>query len=80
MSIKKLKVVAMLDAMGIYLHVGDWVAFANGMHGDILFGQVIRLCDKSMVIKKQRGKDIRRTSKQVVKISEEQLTMRYFSL
>lgn len=71
---------SMPDATGTPIKVDDWVATMKGKSGDISFGKVLYFNDKTMVIKDRRGKESRRTSNQVLKVSEEQLTLHWFSL
>jgi hypothetical protein len=79
MSLKRLTNISLSDAMSIPLSVEDWVAFASGPYSEIQFGQIIRFCEKSMIIKKRRGKEVRKISRQVIKVSKEQLTLMMFS-
>jgi hypothetical protein len=71
---------SMPDATGVPLHIDDWVAIIKGKSGDISFGKVLYFNDRTMVIRDRKDKEFRRTSKQVLKVSEEQLTLHWFTL
>ena len=75
-----LKTVTLPDAMGVPLVVGDWVAYTKGALATMNFGQIVRFNNSSLVVAPRKGKDFRVTTPQVIKISEEQLTLYWFSL
>jgi hypothetical protein len=63
----------MCDATGVTVIIGDWVAFAYGANMQI--GKITRFNEKSMIINRKRGKEVRKVSEQVIKLTQDQVVM-----
>ena len=74
----ELKPKSMNDAIGGTVIVGDWVAFAYNR--TISLGQIERFNDKSMIVKRRRGKPMRKLPTEVIKITDEQVMLHLFTL
>jgi hypothetical protein len=71
-----LKTISLPDTIGVPLKVDDWVVYATDVfNGQLRVGQVARFNEKSIIVKRTRGKNVRLTSSQLIKVSEEQLTL-----
>lgn len=69
------------DAVGNILNISDKIAFNNkGINSSIEIGTIIELTNNDVIIKRKRGRPVRKAGKQIIKVTQEQMTMRSFSM
>jgi hypothetical protein len=83
--------VIVTDALGVEIKVGDWVMMTGctsryirscgDYNGKMAFGEIVKLNNGSVDVKIRNKKTLlKKLSSQIVKVSEEQLTLHWFTV